>query len=292
MRDAGSSSHGPPGLPAPLLETRVGGSVLVYSTRGETLAASYGANAVAVLGDGQTLLVDPLVAPAYARELKRLLAERGAGPVRWVVTTHHHTDHSVGASVFAEAGAEVLAHADAADRMREEHPGLLAERRSRSDVAALFADAVPAAPTRRVTGPLELRVGGVRIVVRPCGPAHTPGDLRLDLPELGIVVTGDLVSNGYHPNLENADVGGWRRGLEELLDSGATTFVPGHGAPGGREIVAAQLAWFDAAEEEVRSAVAEGLGNAAAEDRLRRRFPGFLLGIVVPTAVEVLRARG
>ena len=266
--------------------------VLVFSTGGETLAASYGANAVAVLGDGETLLVDPLVAPAYARELGRLLVERGAGPVRWVVTTHHHTDHSVGASVFAAEGAEVISHAAAAERMAVEHPVLLAERRAAAEGGSLFADAVPAAPTRRISAPLGLSVGGVRVLVRPCGPAHTPGDLLVDLPDLGVVVTGDLVSHGYHPNLEDADVAGWKRGLAELLDSGASTFVPGHGAPGGREIVEAQLAWFSAAEEVVRTAAAEALTVEEAEDRLRRRFPGFLLEIVLPTAIEVLRSRG
>ena len=280
------------GLPAQLVATRVNDRVVVFSTGGETLATSFGANAVAVLGDGETLLVDPLVAPAYARELKRRLEALGAGPVRWVVTTHHHTDHSVGASVFAAEGAEVISHAVAAQRMAEEHPGLLAERKGSADVGPLFTDAVPTIPTRLVTAPIELRVGAVRIVVRPCGPAHTPGDLRVDLPDLGVVVTGDLVSHRYHPNLEHADVTGWRRGLADLLASGATTFVPGHGAPGGREIVEAQVEWFDAAEEAVRAALAEGRGGEGAEERIRQRFPGFRLGIVVPTAVEVLRARG
>lgn len=279
-------------LPAALRETRVSDRVVVFSPGGDTLATSYGANAVAVLGDGETLLVDPLVAPAYARELKRLLARRGAGPVRWVVATHHHTDHCVGASVFAGDGAEVVSHAFAAERMAAEHPALLAGRRASEEVAELFADAVPAAPTCRVTGPLELRVGGVPVVVLPCGPAHTAGDLRVDLPGLGVVVTGDLVSNGYHPNLEHADVRGWRRRLAELLACRATTFVPGHGAPGGREIVEAQLAWFEAAEGIVRSAGAEGIGDEEVEERIRRRFPGFLLEVVLPTAVDVLRPRG
>jgi glyoxylase-like metal-dependent hydrolase (beta-lactamase superfamily II) len=176
--------------------------------------------------------------------------------------------------------------------MAEEHPGLLAERRACAGVAALFADAVPAEPTRRLTESLELSVGGVRAVVRPCGPAHTAGDLRVDLPDLGVIVTGDLVSHGYHPNLEDADLDGWRRGLEELLAEPArTTFVPGHGTPGGREIVAAQVAWFEAAAAEVRRAAAEGVTPGEAEERLRKRFPGFLLDVVLGTAVGVFGSR-
>ncbi len=278
-------------LLSPLRETRVNDRVVVFSTGGEDLTSGWGANAVAVLGEGETLLVDPLVAPVYAREVKRLLAERGAGPVRWVVTTHHHTDHSVGASVFAAEGAEVVAHAIAAERMAAEQPALLAERRVRAGVEALFADAVPAEPSRLLTEPLELSVGGVRAVVRPCGPAHTPGDLRVDLPDLNVVVTGDLVFHGYHPNLEHADLAGWKRGLAELLrEPRETTFVPGHGAPGGREIVEEQLAWFAAAEEEARRAALEGLAPEQTLERLRERFPGYRLEAVLETAVRVLGA--
>lgn len=278
----------PKSLFSPLSATVVDEHVVVFSTGGEDLASGWGANAVAILGEGETLLVDPLVAPVYARELARLLAARGAGPVRRVVTTHHHTDHSVGASVFAEAGAEVIAHADSAARMAAEQPALLAERKSAWPVGTLFFDAVPAAPTRLVTEPLELSVGGVRAVVRPAGPAHTPGDLRIDLPALGVVVTGDLVFHGYHPNLEHADLDGWRRGLEALLrEPAGTVFVPGHGAPGGREIVEAQLAWFEAAREEVRQAGAGG-GEDEIVEGLRARFPDHRLAAVLPTAARVL----
>lgn len=282
----------PKPLLTPLSETVVSGRVVLFSTGGEDLPSGWGANAVAVLGDGETLLVDPLVAPVYARELRRLLAERGAGPVRTVVATHHHSDHSVGASVFAAEGAEVIAHAVAAERMAAEQPALIEERSGAFPLRSLFFDAVPAAPTRTVTAPLELSVGGVRAVVRPCGPAHTPGDLRVDLPDLGVVVAGDLLFHGYHPNLEHADFDGWRRSLGELLkEPVGTTFVPGHGAPGGHEVVEAQLAWFEAAREEVLRAAEEGSPAEEAAERIRERFQGFRLAAVLPGAVEALGRR-
>lgn len=273
---------------AALLEVRVNERVLVFTTAGETLEASYGANAVAVLGEAGTLLVDPLVAPAYGREIRRLLARRGAPPVRWVVVTHHHTDHVLGAAVFSEDGAEVLGHPAAADRMAVEHPALISARRQSPPAGSLFADAVPVVPTLEVTSALEVSLGETRAFVVPCGPAHTPGDLRVDLPGLGVVLTGDLVSNGYHPNLEDADVSGWRSGLAELLRSGAVTFVPGHGEPGGREIVEAQAAWFDAAAGLARRA---GRGPAARErlaSALAARFPSHRLRVVLPAAASLL----
>lgn len=276
-------------LLAPLHETVVNDRVVVFSTGGEDLASGWGANAVAVLGDGETLVVDPLVAPAYARELAFHLASRRAGRVKTVVATHHHTDHSVGASAFTLRCADVVAHALAAERMAAEQPAILEERKAMPGLRWLFADAVATVPTRVVSDPLELSVGGVRTVVRPCGPAHTPGDLRVDLPDLGVVVTGDLLFHGYHPNLEHADLDGWRRALEELQNEPAgTTFVPGHGAPGGHEVVEAQVAWFEAAAEESRRAAAGGLGEAAVVLGLRARYPGHRLAAVLPTAARVL----
>lgn len=279
-------------LPAPLRQTNVGDRLAVFSTGGETLAESFGANAVAVLGDGETLLVDPLVAPAYARVLKRLLDERGAGAVTHVVLTHAHTDHSLGASVFAAEGASVLAHPATADAMAAEHPGLIAGRRASPGVAALFADAVPVVPNRLVRESVVFEVGGLRVVVRRCGPAHTPGDLRIDLPSLGVVLTGDLVSNGYHPNLEDADLEGWRSALLDLLRMEAVTFVPGHGEPGGREIVEAQLAWFESGAALAREAGKRGDGPAAVAAALVRLYPANRLRAVLTAAAERLTATG
>ena len=81
-----------------------------------------------------------------------------------------------------------------------------------------------------------------------------------------------------------------RRLAERLREPAGTVFVPGHGAPGGREIVEASLAWFGAAEEEVLRAASEGVAPERAVERLRKRFPGFLPGGVLRTAVSVIGA--
>jgi len=79
-----------------------------------------------------------------------------------------------------------------------------------------------------------------------------------------------------------------RRLAERLREPAGTVFVPGHGAPGGREIVEAQLTWFETAEEGVRRASSKGVSLEQVEERLRERFPGFLLEGVLRTAVRVL----
>ena len=272
----------------PLAENRLSEAVSVFTYGGETLATSYGVNAVAFFGSGATVLVDPFVSRVQAAELDALLEARDAAPVTKVVLTHHHTDHALGASWFLQGGAEVIAHAAAAERMAKEHAGLIAERRRDPALASLFEGAEPYAPTRLVTDGLAFEAGGLRFDVFHPGHAHTPGDLCVYAPALGVLVAGDLVSTGYHPNLEDSDPAGWRAALERLRLLPFWVLVPGHGMPGGREAVEKQLAYFDRARrivvETPDSACAEGTSSA-----LTRAFPGFRLEIVLPALVDRLR---
>jgi glyoxylase-like metal-dependent hydrolase (beta-lactamase superfamily II) len=276
-------------IAASLAEDRLSEHVSVFTYGGETLATSYGANAVAFFGEGGIALVDPFVSPLLAAELDALLRARTADPVTHVVLTHHHTDHALGAGYFASKGAEVIAHVEAAARMAKEHPRLIAERRKSPGVAHLFASAEPYAPSRVVSSGLLLEVAGLRLDVFHPGHSHTPGDLCVHAPGLGVLVAGDLVSTGYHPNLEDADVAGMRAALSRLRSLPFRTLVPGHGPAGGREAVEEQLRYLDAAERAVRGALESGTEEDA-RAALAAAFPGFALEIVLRDSARRLGA--
>jgi cyclase len=271
-----------------LAENRLSEAVSVFTYGGETLATSYGANAVAFFGEGAIVLVDPFVSPVQAAELDALFCARTAAPVTHVVLTHHHTDHALGAGYFAAKGAEVVAHEEAAARMAKEHSGLIAERRKNPEVAHLFESARPYVPSRIVSDTFLLETGGLRFDVFHPGHAHTPGDLCVYAPSLGVLVSGDLVSTDYHPNLEDADVAGMRAALERLRLVPFRSLVPGHGPAGGREGVGDQLRYLDTAETAVRRALETGTEDDA-RAALTRSFPLFRLGIVLPSLVARLR---
>jgi glyoxylase-like metal-dependent hydrolase (beta-lactamase superfamily II) len=125
---------------ATLSTTELSASLLVFSLGGDTLETGYGANCVAFAGRDATVVVDPLVSSVHARLVHDALRSRGLPPVRWVIATHHHTDHVLGGSFFMERGAKFVAHREAASRMASDHPALVAERRLLPGLGYLFEE--------------------------------------------------------------------------------------------------------------------------------------------------------
>lgn len=262
-----------------LRETRVRDNVRTWTLGGESIATSYGANASVVIGRDAALVIDSFIAPAYARLLERAIRSVSPAPVRFVVLTHHHTDHALGASHFAAAEVEVIAHRSCAERMAAEHHALIASRRRQPEIEELFRDAEPYSPTRVFDDEIVLDLGETRARIFHPGHNHTPGDAAVHLQEESVVICGDLVSDGYHVNYEDAAVENLAGGLDSLRSLEARTIVPGHGDPGGSDLLDSQGRYHSA----VRDAVLAG-GNAA--ERIRVAFPSHLLGEVLPSSIE------
>ena len=72
-------------------------------------------------------------------------------------------------------------------------------------------------------------VGGIRLRIGHVGPAHTPEDLVVYLPQEKVLFAGDLVFRGRIPYVGQADSGHWIKAIDSLLAFDATVIVPGHG---------------------------------------------------------------
>ena len=217
-----------------------------------------GGNSLLIEDGGEALLLDTKFPPCD-RALRRWLRRHCRSPIRAVVNTHYHYDHTWGNTLYA--GAEIVAH--------ERTPSLMLERER-----GYWGNHEEALPRELVgDGGRTLHVGAIDVELRYPGIAHTHGDLYAVLRAYGIVATGDLLFNGYYPYLDTGDGGAWPpgmcAGLRQLArDYPKATFVPGHG-PVCRatelERAADYLAWL---WEEVRRARAGGLSERATRRRL------------------------
>jgi cyclase len=262
-----------------LRETRIRDNVWVWTFGGDRIETSYGANSTAVIGRSSVLVVDPFIVPAFAKLVENALRDRTSLPVRFVVLTHHHTDHALGAGWFAGRGATVAAHAACRDAMEAEHAGLIEARRRVRELAELFRDVEPHLPGIVFGDAIEIDLGESRARVFHPGPGHTAGDVVVRLERESVVVCGDLVSAGFHVNYEDAVLENLENGIRALRDLGARTYVPGHGAPGGPEILEEQLRYHAA------------VAAASSVEEIQRRFPGYALTEVLPQALAAWRLR-
>ena len=153
-------------------------------------------------------------------------------------------------------------------------------------LAPLFADAAPYAPTETFDSSRTIDLGDVGAEVRHLGPGHTPGDAVVIFPSERVAATGDLVFHGFHFNYEEADVGALPARLDALRALPVERFVPGHGEPGGREILDEQARYHAEVARLVRAAASPEEARAA----VLARFPGFALEMAVESAVLAHRA--
>jgi len=138
---------------------------------------------------------------------------------------------------------------------------------------APFSDARPCRPSLDFENDvLTLDLGDCEARVFHPGPGHTAGDAVVHLEEESVTVCGDLVSAGYHVNYEDAAVENLETGLERLRALGARSYVPGHGAAAGPELLDAQLRYHRASAEARRVS-----DRGQAHERLVSQFPGYLL---------------
>jgi cyclase len=272
-----------------LSETVVRPGIVVWTLGGETIETSYGTNCTALLDPDGVILVDPLIAPVCARMVEAALRVHTAAPVRAVVLTHHHTDHALGSSYFADQGIPVVAHRACRERMAAEHPGLIQRRRENPHTRELFADAESRLPSVTFDDGVTLYVGSLEAEIWHPGWAHTPGDAFVFVPAARVAICGDLLWNGYHYNYEDASLPGIRRGLDALRALDADVFIPGHGAPADAAAIDVNAAYHDGVEAIVREAGDRDAAEVAAD--LLARFPDHRLDIVVPTAVARVRAQ-
>jgi cyclase len=184
-----------------------------------------GSNAGFIVGKDCVAVVDTFVSEAAAQRLLEEIRKVTNLPVRFVVNTHYHLDHTGGNKVFSEAGAAIIAHKNLAGWLRTENmkffPNPTPEQRAR--VESLVG------PQLTYTDGVDLDLGGRAVRVRYF-PGHTGGDSVVFVPDANVVFAGDLGWNHHLPNLIDANTLAWIETLDKMLAAHPdATFVPGHG---------------------------------------------------------------
>jgi len=181
-----------------------------------------GGNGVLVINTGPTTRV--------ATALHRAIRDVTDKPVRWVVNTNSQNHYWLGNAYFQKQGAQIYANREAVRVMRELGPGQLEDNRNRLKERA--ADTSLAFPANEIDSSGRIVLGGQNAELRHYGPAHTPGDLVVWLPESGVLFSGDI---GYVDRMlaviPISSTAGWVEAFDAAMALSPRIIVPGHGRP-------------------------------------------------------------
>ena len=220
---AASAQTPPPALPFVLKQ--VGPGVYAAIDGPEHKA---GSNAGFVIGDDGVLVVDAFINSDAARALVREIHRLTRKPIRYVVNTHYHLDHTGGDQALREAGAIIIAHKNVRGWVRTNNINLFGDRITPELKARIAAVPLPDLVTDK---DLIVWLGARKVVVQTV-LGHTGGDLTIYVPDANVLFTGDMLWRKVPPNLIDGSVKEWLAtdaAFERLPDAGQTTYVPGHG---------------------------------------------------------------
>ena len=214
-----------------------------------------GGNVAVFVWDEGVLLVDDKLAPA-SPQVKAAVAAITPKPIRFVVNSHWHRDHSGGNEALAGDGSVIVAHENVRSRM------------SVDGFIAVFDRKVPASPPKALpvvtfTRDVTFHLGGEEISVVHVEPAHTDGDSFVRFRTANVLHMGDCYLNGSFPVVDFSN-GGTFTGIIAAADTALgmldarTRIIPGHGPVASEQDLRQWREMLATIHERVKKSVAAG----------------------------------
>ena len=244
-------------------------------------------NILVSVGSDGIFLVDSMYAPMHEK-IVSALARLSSQPVRYVVNTHQHGDHTAGNEAMARLGATIISHQNMRRRLTEANDPVSAET----------------LPELTYSDDMTLHFNGDEIYIYNPGPAHTDGDSIVFFRNANVMHVGDVPSSLRFPNIGINDGGtvdgmmGAARDIMEIADAD-TRIVPGHLGPVvGFSEIEQQLEMFAVVKQRILNSILDGqsLEDVIASKPTADFDPPRLAGAITPdrfvTLVYTDLARG
>ena len=204
-----------------------------------------GGNIGILTGPDGVFMIDDQFA-ALSDKLIAAIATISEQPVRFLVNTHHHGDHTGGNENFDDQGALILAHQNVRERLKEK-----------------ATDSTAGIPVITFNDQLNLHINANDVMVLHVHNAHTDGDALVYLPQSNVLHTGDTFFNGMFPYIDlssggsvDGDIEAAEKGLSIINEK--TKIIPGHGDLASYEDYSNYLSMLKSIRENVQKKIDQG----------------------------------
>jgi glyoxylase-like metal-dependent hydrolase (beta-lactamase superfamily II) len=234
---------------------------------------SFGANAGIVIGGKGVLAVDSLGSAKEARKFIEDIKRITDKPVRYVVNTHSHFDHTFGNSEFAAIHAVIFAQTSCPINMNKTLPLVIKNAKSygiTDEEAKAIKITYP-----EVTTPEMMRIdlGDVSVDILFMAPSHTDDSLMVFIPRDKVLFSGDVLFTDYYPYMGDGDILGWEKTLDFIKSVPVDKIIPGHGPVSSKKDVSEMKEYILAFDQKAKELCAKSNDIEAISASLKKSLP-------------------
>lgn len=217
-----------------------------------------------IIGNGGNVAVDVtpqgviLIDDKYEQDHDEIMSKVQSvtnQPIKYVLNTHQHGDHTGGNAKMLAGNAEIIIQKNAR--------------------ANMVSGNMPGVPRISFTDEEEVFLGGKQVIAHHFGRGHTNGDAAIYFPDLRVVHTGDLCVIGGAPFIDYSAGGSakeWPSTIDKILEWDFDTVIPGHGPVSKRADLIAFRDNFEKMRDHVHGMLREGKGKDEVSQTLISEF--------------------
>tara|TARA_Y100001970_G_scaffold71073_1_gene90401 strand:- start:4309 stop:5241 length:933 start_codon:yes stop_codon:yes gene_type:complete len=182
-----------------------------------------------IIGDNSIIVIDAGPSYLYASNVIEIINSYSNLPIKYLVVTHHHADHSFGISRYLEINTEIIMAEAEAKRYFKYGSRSLRQLHNLIGEEWLLNTEINTFNNLEKKYPINLDLGNRNITIELFEEGHSDGDLIIKDISSNILFVGDLVFNQRAPTSPHANIYNWKNYLDEIMNKDWDYLIPGHG---------------------------------------------------------------